>query len=305
MDSDISDDEFKDVGEEPLDEEEEEQTVKEEPLIPRKEIEFLFEDSKDLSIGSRSLLINAPENIPSQAELDNRLRDQIQRHHVFLVQMLALCGELEGADDKHILLFKMIAQLGEQLPAELVPAGLKEGIEFVRASIPDPNLRNSLTGVKKTDPVLRPKSSIKPLCPVIFKHGTPEDPCHVSEGYQGMLLIFKIDPRPCDTFNISASTLVDNTADAKKPAADKRRNECFLRSEDGLLLVGLKKFGLGNWEMIQARFLPTRTSKQLCVRYKNLVARRAPSNPIKVPTYIEHSIFICLGLCARAVEPIE
>lgn len=288
MESDISDDEFKDVGEEPLDEEDDDPTIKEESLIPRKEIEFLFEDSKDLSISSRSLLINSPEDIPSRDELEARLKEQIRRHYLYLVQMLALCGELEGMEDKNIVLLKMIAQLGEQLPVHLVPSGLKAGLDMVTTSIPDPIIRDSLRGIKKTDPVFRPKSSIRPLYPIIFKHGTSEDPCRVSDGYHGMLHLFQIDPKPSELFNISAATLVDNTTDTKRHLTDKRRNECFLKSEDGLLLVGLKKFGLGNWEMIQARFLPTRTSKQLCVRYKNLVARRAPSNPIKVRATMIH-----------------
>lgn len=60
-----------------------------------------------------------------------------------------------------------------------------------------------------------------------------------------------------------------------------RRNDSFLESEDRLLLLGLRRYGLGNWEKIQATLLPTRTAKQLSTRYKNLSARRAPSTPIK------------------------
>lgn len=58
--------------------------------------------------------------------------------------------------------------------------------------------------------------------------------------------------------------------------------ERFSLVEDRLLLVGLKRYGFGNWEIIRAKFLPTRTSNQLALRYKNLNSRRAPDNPIKV-----------------------
>lgn len=59
------------------------------------------------------------------------------------------------------------------------------------------------------------------------------------------------------------------------------RTAKFLSSEDNLLLSGLHRFGCGNWESIQAQFLPFRTSRQLAIRYKNLSSRREPMNPIK------------------------
>ena len=59
------------------------------------------------------------------------------------------------------------------------------------------------------------------------------------------------------------------------------RTAKFLSSEDNLLLCGLHRFGCGNWESIQAQFLPFRTSRQLAIRYKNLSSRREPMNPIK------------------------
>jgi hypothetical protein len=60
-----------------------------------------------------------------------------------------------------------------------------------------------------------------------------------------------------------------------------RRMDSFLPVEDRLLLLGLGRFGLGNWEKIQSYMLPTRTAKQLYNRYKNLTSRCAPMNPIK------------------------
>lgn len=60
-----------------------------------------------------------------------------------------------------------------------------------------------------------------------------------------------------------------------------KRNDSFLAIEDNLLLLGLHRYGLGNWEKIQSHLLPTRTAKQIATRYKNLTARRTPKNPIK------------------------
>ena len=54
----------------------------------------------------------------------------------------------------------------------------------------------------------------------------------------------------------------------------------FFSSEDDLLLIGLKRYCL-NWETIQNKLLPSKTAKQLAIRYKNLTTRRAPPNPIK------------------------
>lgn len=60
-----------------------------------------------------------------------------------------------------------------------------------------------------------------------------------------------------------------------------RRGDSFLPIEDRLLLLGLHRYGLANWEKIQVHLVPTRTAKQLANRYKNLATRRAPDNPIK------------------------
>lgn len=46
-------------------------------------------------------------------------------------------------------------------------------------------------------------------------------------------------------------------------------------------MLGLKRFGFGNWEKIQSQLLPTRSARQLSIRYKNLATRRAPDNPVK------------------------
>jgi hypothetical protein len=55
----------------------------------------------------------------------------------------------------------------------------------------------------------------------------------------------------------------------------------FLPCEDRLLLIGLKKCGLGNWESIHSQLIPTKTAKQLQIRFKNRSCRRADDNPFK------------------------
>lgn len=93
---------------------------------------------------------------------------------------------------------------------------------------------------------------------------------------------FSIIPRPSH-----ADTNFHTTAESRKTiveyatALQGRRMDSFLAVEDRLLVIGLRRFGLGNWEKIQSNFLPTRTTKQLKVRYKNLTNRKAASNPVK------------------------
>lgn len=48
-----------------------------------------------------------------------------------------------------------------------------------------------------------------------------------------------------------------------------------------LLLIGLKKYGIGSWDMIHSQLVPTKSSKRLQMRYKNLTCRRAHENPLK------------------------
>jgi hypothetical protein len=58
----------------------------------------------------------------------------------------------------------------------------------------------------------------------------------------------------------------------------------FYNFEDNLLLIGLRKFGLGSWEAIHSNLIPSKTVKQIQNRYKNLSSRRASKNPVKVIT---------------------
>jgi hypothetical protein len=55
----------------------------------------------------------------------------------------------------------------------------------------------------------------------------------------------------------------------------------FFESEDNLFYMGLKRYGACNLDIIQKRYLPSKTVKQLNTRLKNLTCRRAADNPIK------------------------
>jgi hypothetical protein len=70
------------------------------------------------------------------------------------------------------------------------------------------------------------------------------------------------------------------------------KNSRFYHFEDTLLLIGLRKFGLGSWEAINSNLIPSKTAKQIQNRYKNLSSRRASKNPIKVFYAINNRIFM-------------
>lgn len=267
VESDASDDddEFR-AGEE--DPEDEDQLGK--PVIPRREIECLFEDSNNTGVVT-SLAEVTPVD---PEELGELITQQFGKQFRLLVQMLALCGEIKGAEENSIIAIKMISQLRENLAPQAIPEGINYGMETLLRNISDPAMRAALVNVSKKDPALRSKSSVKSLQPIVFKHSTLEDPCHLSPNYHSMISLFRVALEPSEVFNPLSTTLIDNTGESK-------RGDEFLKSEDALLLLGLKKFGLANWEMIQAQLLPIRSSRQLYIRYKNLVARRAASNPIK------------------------
>lgn len=71
--------------------------------------------------------------------------------------------------------------------------------------------------------------------------------------------------------------LLEQLADSLKyPFGDR-----FMPCEDRLLLIGLKKFGIGNWDTIQNQMVPSKTARQLQTRFKNMTCRRADDNPFK------------------------
>ncbi len=141
-----------------------------------------------------------------------------------------------------------------------------------------------LLKIQKTvnDPDLRIRSSISSI-PFKLKGQDTNAEGKFSKSFWHILSIFG------DPFNHKYSllqkycpdALVDNQSGYEPKTLQGRRFDSFLAIEDRLLLLGLCRYGLGNWEKIQAQFLPTRTARQLYFRYKNMTSRRVQPNPIK------------------------
>jgi hypothetical protein len=55
----------------------------------------------------------------------------------------------------------------------------------------------------------------------------------------------------------------------------------FTAAEDNLMALGMVHYDK-KWSVIQSKILPSKTLKQLQIRYKNLCSARAPDNPVKV-----------------------
>lgn len=123
------------------------------------------------------------------------------------------------------------------------------------------------------DELLRLKTSIKNVPFILKGHG-------VSSSYLNIMALFD---------GLFFEELLPQFSAIKDQFEARER---FSPVEDRLLLAGLKRFGFGNWEIIRAKFLPTRTSNQLALRYKNLNSRRAPDNPVKVSfIHVDHFIY--------------
>eukprot|EP00118_Oscarella_pearsei_P016235 m.153485 g.153485 ORF g.153485 m.153485 type:complete len:255 (+) comp38621_c0_seq27:1284-2048(+) len=56
----------------------------------------------------------------------------------------------------------------------------------------------------------------------------------------------------------------------------------FTQAEDNLMAIGLDRFSRKQWDLIQTQVLPTKTIKQLKIRFKNLCSARFVENPVKL-----------------------
>lgn len=267
--------------------------------IPRREIENLFEENWNCSYKASQRIEEDPVTIDLDQTLD-LIKSQILSHYQLLLQALGLCGEINGAADKSKVVLKLLIQLKENLPDDLKPQTISH-LDLILRGIPQSIVKRDFSDIKKNDPLLRPKSDIKTICQPSFKFGTQSDPFALSKAYTNLMALFEADLNPELSFHMSP--LIDNTIPSDMTYYGKR-TDCFLQSEDSLLLLGLKTFGLGNWEAIHARFLPMRTTKQISVRYKNLVSRRAPKNSIKVLVSLLRLYYnaMIVGFCSRALE---
>lgn len=235
-----------------------------------------------------------------------------------LVQNLALAGEIKEADQVWVTCLKLMIKLKELVDSVQswrfeIHGGQGLGLlmRILRQSPIHEDMLNKITKLTN-DPDLRLRASIKHI-PFKLKNREGKYPCF-SKSFWHLLSIFG-DPYDENYALIAKNEplLVDENASTlsqpsgNHPASDVssipsrsattpgealmllgdaarfqgRRLDSFLPVEDRLMIVGLKRYGLENWEKIQAHLLPTRTAKQLWNRYKNLTTRRAPENLVK------------------------
>lgn len=172
---------------------------------------------------------------------------------------------------------------------ELIPAGIKK-VSIIAGFLVRPGQKQflSLTALR-ADSTLKPKTSpsapplplkIKVQTEIQNRNQNQNQNQFLSNAFYNILALFHdyIDAKLLDQ-SINVTNLSKHLEIGNEGAPT--RTAKFLSSEDNLLLCGLHRFGCGNWESIQAQFLPFRTARQLAIRYKNLSSRREPMNPIK------------------------
>lgn len=187
--------------------------------------------------------------------------------------------------------------------SDLIPSGIHK-VAVIAGFLARPGQKQFLSlSALRVDSALKPKSTCIPLSLRIKPHPQLNSDASaqlLSNAFYNIITLFHehIDPVLLETtINVrtlskhlelpSADTLVvgnDNgyyvngtTGGSAVPGKTAK----FLPSEDGLLLCGLRRFGCGNWDSIQAQFIPCRSARQLAIRYKNQSSRREPMNPIK------------------------
>lgn len=164
---------------------------------------------------------------------------------------------------------------------ELIPAGIKK-VAIIAGFLVRPGQKQFLSlSALRTDFTLKPKTCPTVL-PLPFKVKPVPSGQLLSNAFYNIIALFHeyIDPKLLES-TVSAANLTKYLEFETTQSLSTTRTAKFLVSEDNLLLCGLHRFGCGNWESIQAQFLPYRTSRQLAIRYKNLSSRREPFNPIK------------------------
>ncbi len=177
---------------------------------------------------------------------------------------------------------------------DLIPLGIHR-VAVIAGFLARPGQKQFLSlSALRGDISLKPKSSCLPLSLRIKPHaqlngGTAQ---LLSNAFYNIIALFHefIDGKLLEsTINMTLLgkhlELPSNEAflleSRMYPTAPSLKTAKFSPAEDALLLCGLKRFGCGNWESIQAAFLPCRAAKQLAIRYKNLSSRREPMNPVK------------------------
>lgn len=217
------------------------------------------------------------------------------------MQNLALSGEIRDADQVWVTTLKLmvctwfIQLLISKIRLDDCVASLqgtplhfhgKHGLGLLLRILRQSPLHDALIrriGTITNDPDLRIRATVKSI-PFKPKHKDGRNPSFSKTFWH----VFSIFGAPYDPeLNLIPKTTECELLDHQNLALDTsrelygRRNDSFLQVEDRLLLLGVQRFGLGNWEKLQSYMLPTRTARQLQNRFKNLTSRCAPSNPIK------------------------
>lgn len=180
--------------------------------------------------------------------------------------------------------------------SDLIPGGIHR-VAVIAGFLARPGQKQFLSlAALRSDVMLKPKSTAMPLVLRIKAHAQLNCGSAVqllSNAFYNIITLFHeyIDTKLLEG-SVNAESLskylelpIQETyvlyGAGSNATASSTKTAKFLASEDGLLLCGLKRFGCGNWESIQAQFLPCRAARQLAIRYKNLSSRREPMNPVK------------------------
>ena len=266
--------------------------------IPSRELFELFEEEVLATmdpVASEPLFKNIKRECPATWSLSilEQINKQVNLHFQLLVQNLALSGEVRNADQVWVTVLKLMIKFGERFEEDtagpiklLASPGLSMLLRILRQSPLHETLLNQIKKAKNNDGDLRLKARVTCI-PFQLKHKDGRIP-KLSKSFWHILSLFgePFDPKqtiaPKNIYG-ECSTLIDHQANLflADRSYKQRRVDKFLAVEDDLLLLGLQRYGFGNWEKIQSTLLPTRTARQIYVRYKNMVTRRAPANPIK------------------------
>lgn len=187
--------------------------------------------------------------------------------------------------------------------SDLIPGGIHR-VAVIAGFLARPGQKQFLSlAALRSDVTLKPKSTAMPLVLRIKAHAQLNSGTGIqllSNAFYNIITLFHeyIDTKLLES-TVNAESLSKHLELPMQEsyvlygAHNSHPNNCnantntttktakFLASEDALLLCGLKRFGCGNWESIQAQFLPCRAARQLAIRYKNLSSRREPMNPVK------------------------
>ncbi|KAJ1980594.1 hypothetical protein H4R35_001060 [Dimargaris xerosporica] len=88
-------------------------------------------------------------------------------------------------------------------------------------------------------------------------------------------------PRSLADFLSACAPLFDPVLLPQICSARYKSRVMYFPCEDRLLFLGLRYFGLENWDTIRSHLLPTKSNAQLEIRVSNLKSRRIPDNAIK------------------------